>query len=220
MNKGGVKAVLFDLDGTLIDTAPELALALNAVCRDDGKAAVSDASIRTAASHGSQALIRLAYPELSPSTQEFERRRELLLDHYHAGLGCRNRLFSGCEEVLSELSALGIAWGIVTNKPAWLTQPLLARMRFPTEPDCVVSGDTVSRPKPAPDPLLHAAQLLGFEAGFCIYLGDAERDIQAANAAGMRALVALYGYLAPEDTPSQWGGAGTVETPLDLLHWL
>jgi len=148
---------------------------------------------------------------------ELQRR---FLDIYRADLAGGTRYFPGMERVLDELAKRGLRTGIVTNKAAWLTEPLLEQMAIRARFDCVVSGDTVAERKPHPLPMLHAARLAGVDPEQCIYVGDALRDVQAAHAAGMSALVALYGYLSAEDTPRAWGGEGHLAEPLDLLMWL
>ncbi|MGE0483430.1 MAG: phosphoglycolate phosphatase [Gammaproteobacteria bacterium] len=213
------RAVLFDLDGTLLDTAPDLARALNRVLADDGLAPLPFATIRPHVSHGSTALVRLGYA-YAPGSAEFEARRQRLLDAYHAEVAVESRLFPGMAAVLDTLEARGLAWGIVTNKPGWLTTPLLAALALDRRAACVVSGDTTPRAKPHPDPLLAAAEALGVPAAACLYVGDAERDVIAARAAGMAVLVALYGYLAPGDEPARWGATACIEQVADVLAWL
>ncbi|MCB1749605.1 MAG: phosphoglycolate phosphatase [Gammaproteobacteria bacterium] len=213
------RAVLFDLDGTLLDTAPDLARALNRVRVDDGLAPLPFATIRPHVSHGSTALIALGF-DLEPGTPAFENRRQRLLDAYHAEVAVESRLFPGMHEVLATLEARGLAWGIVTNKPGWLTAPLLAALALDRRAACVVSGDTTPRAKPHPDPLLAAAAAIGLPSAACLYVGDAERDVAAARAAGMAVLVALYGYLAPGDEPARWGATACIEQAADILAWL
>jgi 2-phosphoglycolate phosphatase len=213
------RAVLFDLDGTLLDTAPDLARALNRVRGDDGLAPLPFAAIRPHVSHGSTALIALGY-DLEPGTPAFECRRQRLLDAYHAEVAVESRLFPGMAAVLDTLEARGLSWGIVTNKPGWLTTPLLAALDLDRRAGCVVSGDSTPHAKPHPEPLLAAAAAIGIPATQCLYVGDAERDVVAARAAGMAVLVALYGYLAPGDEPARWGATACIERAAELLAWL
>jgi len=142
------------------------------------------------------------------------------LEIYRGALSRDTRLFPGMEGVLDVLAERRLKSGIVTNKPAWLTEPLLDEMGLRARFDCVVSGDTVAERKPHPLPLLHAAMLAGVAPGECVYVGDAERDVQAAHAAGMRALVADYGYLRADEDSTAWGGDGHLRQALDLLDWL
>ena len=213
------RAVLFDLDGTLIDTAPDLARALNRLLVEDGHAALSFATIRPYVSHGSAALIRLGY-SLAVGSPAFETCRLRLLELYHADVAVESRLFDGMDAILQRCEDLGLPWGIVTNKPGWLTQPLLRALALDGRAACVIAGDSTSRNKPHPDPLLAAAAALGLASATCLYVGDAERDVSAAHAAGMAAVVALYGYLGPDDDPRAWGADGYIETPAELLAWL
>ena len=124
------------------------------------------------------------------------------------------------DAVLGALERRGIAWGVVTNKPGWLTDPLLAALGMSARAGCVVSGDTLAERKPHPMPLLHAAKLLAVEPADCIYVGDAERDIHAGSNAGMRTLVALFGYLREDDRPDQWGADDTVSHPMAIVEWI
>jgi N-acetyl-D-muramate 6-phosphate phosphatase len=211
-------AVLFDLDGTLLDTAPDMVGALNSLRLESGLAPLPFAEVRAQVSHGSSRLVQIGFPEAD--TQRFALLQRRFLDLYAARLAAETRLFEGMDQVLLELSRRGLAAGIVTNKPARLTDALLEQLGLRARFACVVSGDTLNERKPHPLPMRHAAQLAGAAPDACVYVGDAERDVQAAHAAGMRALVAVYGYLrADEDWPA-WGGDGSIERPADLLDWL
>ena len=213
-----LKAILFDLDGTLLDTAPDMVGTLNSLRLDDGLAPLPFAVVRAQVSHGSSRLIQIGFPGVDAGRFAVLQRR--FLEAYGARLAAETRLFEGMDRVLIELSRRDLAAGIVTNKPARLTDALLEELGLRTRFVCVVSGDTLKERKPHPLPMLHAARLANAVPDECIYVGDAERDVQAAHAAGMRALVAVYGYLrADEDWPS-WGGDGSIERPADLLGWL
>jgi phosphoglycolate phosphatase len=213
-----LRAVLFDLDGTLLDTAPDMVGALDALRRENGLAPLPFEQVRSSVSHGSGRLVRLGFPDADVERLgELQRR---YLEIYGAALSAQTRLFPGMEAVLAELSALRLALGIVTNKPAWLTDPLLEQLGLRGRFACVVSGDTLSERKPHPMPLLHAAKLAGAEPEECLYVGDAERDVQAARAAGMPSLVATYGYLADGENWQAWGGDGAIAAPADLLGWV
>ena len=213
-----LRAVLFDLDGTLLDTAPDMVGALDALRRENGLAPLPFEQARSSVSHGSGRLVRLGFPDADVERLGALQRR--YLEIYGAALSARTRLFPGMEAVLAELSALRLALGIVTNKPAWLTDPLLEQLGLRERFACVVSGDTLSERKPHPMPLLHAAKLAGAEPQECLYVGDAERDVQAARAAGMASLVATYGYLADGENWRAWGGDGAIAAPADLLGWV
>lgn len=216
-------AVLFDLDGTLLDTAPDLAAALNRLRQQEGLGPLPYAAIRPHVSHGSKALTGLGFG-LSPDSARFETLRLRLLDLYREDVASRSRLFDGMAEVLHGLRASGLAWGIVTNKPGWLTTPLLAHIPLPVAPGCVVSGDTLPVSKPDPAPLLLAATQLGVAAEHCLYIGDAARDVEAGLRAGMATLVATYGYLTDDDRPESWGAGALVDSPHEILshveRWL
>lgn len=216
---GRPRALLFDLDGTLLDTGPDLARALNRLRVEDGLEPLPYGTIRPWVSHGSHALMRLGYA-YEPGSADYESRRLRLLDLYHADVAAESRLFEGMEAVLAHAEAAGVPWGIVTNKPGWLTTPLLAALDLSARAACVISGDTTARAKPHPDPLLAAAAAIMRAPAECLYVGDAERDVTAAAAAGMPVLVALYGYLGPHDQPDTWGACGSIDQPLDLLGWL
>lgn len=196
------EAVLFDLDGTLLDTAPDLIDATNAVRLEDGLDALPEALLRHRVSHGSPALVRAAF-DLEPGQERFSHYQQRLLTHYRAGIARRTQLFVGMEAVLALLKQSAIPWGIVTNKPAWLTDPLLAQLRLGE--GCAISADTTTHSKPHPAPMLYACKVLCVEPHRCWYVGDAERDIQAGRAVEMLTLLAGWGYLSAEDDPSAWG---------------
>ena len=212
------RAVLFDLDGTLLDTAPDMVGALNALRRERLLAPLPFAAIRSTVSHGSARVVKAGFPDADPQTQLQLQQR--FLEIYRGALSRETRLFPGMDEVLDALATLRIKTGIVTNKPAWLTEPLLEELNLRARFECVVSGDTVAERKPHPLPLLHAAELAGVAAGECVYVGDAERDVQAARAAGMAAVVANYGYMFADENSAAWGGDGYLDRALDLLRWL
>lgn len=214
-----ISTVLFDLDGTLADTAPDLAAALNDVRAEQGLPPLPYAQIRCEVSNGAAALIRLGF-ELDEQTPQFAALRSRLLELYRAGLAVHTRLFDGMHEVLEQLEYEGRRWGVVTNKPAWLTEPLLASLKVAERAACVVSGDTTQNRKPHPEPLIEAARRSGTAAQSCVYIGDSPRDIQAGIAAGMHTLVALFGYIAPGEDPAGWGADGLLEKPADLLDYL
>jgi N-acetyl-D-muramate 6-phosphate phosphatase len=218
MNRPPTRAVLFDLDGTLLDTAPDMIVALNQLLTEQHRAPLPYALARTQVSHGSTGLMKLAFPDLQGD--QFERLRQNFLDLYSARLAVDTRLFEGCAAVLDTLAQRAIAWGVVTNKPAFLTNPLLATLGLTPRAGCVVSGDTLPERKPHPAPLLHAARLLSLPPEKCIYVGDAERDVQSARAAGMPVLLAMYGYLGPDDRPDAWQPDAQIQSPLEILAWL
>jgi phosphoglycolate phosphatase len=214
----GPAALLLDLDGTLLDTAPDMGGALNRLRAEHGLPPLPAEVIRPVVSHGAMRLVALGFPEASGDA--FETLRLRFLELYAANLAVGTRLFPGIEAVLDHLEARGLPWGIVTNKPGWLTDPLLAALGLDRRAACAVSGDTVAERKPHPLPLLHAARLVGVEPGRCVYVGDAERDIQAGRAAGMTTVVAAYGYIPADEDPRQWRPHGVVAAPDELLAWM
>jgi N-acetyl-D-muramate 6-phosphate phosphatase len=211
-------ALLLDLDGTLLDTAPDMGGALNRLRAEHGLEPLAAEVIRPVVSHGAMRLVALGFPEAAG--ESFESLRLRFLDLYAAHLAVGTRLFPGFDAVLETLESRGLPWGVVTNKPGWLTTPLLAALGLDHRSACAVSGDTLPERKPHPLPLLHAARLLGVEPGRCIYVGDAERDIQAGRAAGMTTLVATYGYISAGEDPLQWQPHGMVSEPAELLAWV
>ena len=213
-----IKAVLFDLDGTLLDTAPDMVGALNRLRAEHGLAPLPFDTVRGAVSHGAARVVKVGFPDADADAGLQLQRR--FLDIYRSALSHGTRLFGGMDEVLQALAGWRIKSGIVTNKAGWLTEPLLAELGLRTRFACVVSGDTLAQRKPHPQPLLHAAALAGVAAGECIYVGDAERDVQAAHAADMPALVANYGYLLDGEDATAWGADAYLNRPLDLLDWL
>jgi phosphoglycolate phosphatase len=215
----GPAAVLFDLDGTFADTAPDMAAALNRLLARYDRPAVLFEQARRHVSSGSRGMLAVGFG-IGPEDPRYAALRDEYLALYAADLHCESCLFPGIAELVEALDAQGICWGIVTNKPAWLTDPLLEAMALPIRPACVVSGDTTPRPKPHPDPLFHACGLIDREASACWYVGDDQRDIQAGRAAGMRTLAALYGYLGIERHPRDWGADGLLAHPLEVLRFL
>ena len=209
-----IKTVLFDLDGTLADTAPDLANALNYVLKKHHYTPLPYEKIRPIVSHGGIALITLGFGEEHP---EFDTFYKELLDHYLNNIANETTLFPGMDQLLLALEKENINWGVVTNKPAWLTEPLLDALDLTARAVTIVSGDTLEQRKPHPAPLLHACQQAGSKAEECIYVGDAERDIEAGNRAGMLSLVALFGYIADTDTPNDWGAFSSIDSPLAII---
>jgi phosphoglycolate phosphatase len=212
-------AVLFDLDGTFADTAPDMAAALNRLLARYDRPPVPLEQARVHVSSGSRGMLAVGFGRV-PGDPDYEQLRGEYLEIYAADIHCETCLFPGISELVEALDAQGVCWGIVTNKPGWLTDPLLEAMALPIRPACVVSGDTAPRAKPHPDPLFHACGLIGREPQHCWYVGDDHRDILAGRAAGMRTLAALYGYLGVELPPHDWGADGLLEHPLEVLHFL
>lgn len=214
-----VDHVLFDLDGTLVDTAPDMARALNIVLSETGRSPLPFETLRPHVSHGSTGLLDIAYGKRQPSGER-ERLRTRFLDVYYRDLARESRPFPGVEPLLAELDDAGIGWGVVTNKPGWLAQPLLRILGLDIRSACLIAGDTLDRRKPDPAPLLFACERIGASPERTIYVGDAERDVQAGRAAGIRTLVALFGYLGTDDAPEFWGADGLIAAPADIWDHL
>lgn len=215
----GIKAVLFDLDGTLVDTAPDLGYALNLQRANHGLPPLADAVIRPQASHGARGLLGIGF-DLHPDDARFAHMRDEFLQLYAVNICRHSRPFPGILDLLGELEARGLKWGVVTNKPACFTEPLMSVLDLAERAACIVSGDTCAQPKPHPAPMLCAAELCGATPAQCLYLGDAERDIQAASAAAMPALVAAWGYLDAADQPHTWGAYAQIRHPAETLDYL
>ncbi len=213
-----IRGVLFDLDGTLIDTAPDMVAALNQLRAEHALEPLPFTLARTQVSHGSTGLVRLAFPGVD--ADRFEALRARFLALYNDCVAHETQLFDGAREVLDSIEATGRQWGIVTNKPTFLAVPLLKAIGLATRTDCIICGDTLPQRKPHPAPLLRAAELLQLAPGQCIYLGDAERDVQSARAAKMPVLLATYGYLGPDDDLKRWAADGEIASLRDLLPWL
>lgn len=210
---------LFDLDGTLVDTAPDLAATLNVLRAERGREPLPFDVIRPHVSHGARAMVQIGFG-IDEQDASFAALRQRFLDLYRERLMQDSRLFDGMDEVLATLENRGVKWGVVTNKPAWLTEPLLKDLGLAPRAACVISGDSTRNRKPHPEPLLHASALVGVAPEQCLYIGDARRDIEAGRAAGMKTLVALFGYLGQDDRPHEWDADGMIDTPLDILDWL
>jgi N-acetyl-D-muramate 6-phosphate phosphatase len=214
-----LNTVLFDLDGTLIDTAPDLVDALNRLLVRYGKPELTYAQARNTVSRGSLALVVLGFGSDLPET-ELKNLQNEYLSVYADGLCVASRPFDGMASLLDELDAAKISWGVVTNKPGWLTEPLLKQLGLYDRAACIVSGDTLAVRKPDPAPLLHAAELIQRKAVQCVYVGDDKRDVAAGRAAGMRTAVALYGYIENGDDPRQWGADDMIDDIEHLRRWL
>jgi len=214
-----IRTVLFDLDGTLLDTAPDLCYALNILRQEHGLPPLSLESVRPAASHGGIAIVRKGF-SMNPDEPGFEPLRKRFLEIYQDNLVRETAFFNGMAELLENIESTGMKWGVVTNKPSWLTEPLLEKLGLSQRAACIVSGDTIPMKKPHPAPLIHACMLSQSLVTECLYVGDAERDIQAGNSAGMKTIVALFGYIDENDRPETWGADHLVSSPAEILHWI
>ncbi len=216
MNKPAIHAVLFDLDGTLLDTAPDLVLALNNLLKSYNKKSVPVSAARNIVSQGSVALTRFGFPEVTDD-EEFELLRKQFLQHYLNAVCVDTKFFPGMEELLSIIEARDIPWGIVTNKPSAMTDPLIEELSLTQRAKCVISGDTLKVRKPHPEPLLLASEIIGLSPTHTIYLGDDPRDVYAGNEAGMYTCIAGYGYIENDIDTNQWGADFTIHHPSELL---
>lgn len=218
-SKGPVSAILFDLDGTLIDSAPDLGAAADALRIRRGLSSLPDAMYRPFAGAGARGMLRVAFG-LEPEAPEFVALREEFFSEYEQRMTQRTYLFDGVVGMLKDIQALGMRWGVVTNKSQRFTGPLTAHMPVFASASVIVSGDTTPHAKPHPAPLLEAARRLDVVPSECVYVGDDERDIVAARAAGMVSVAACYGYLGAEAAPSRWGADVQIKSPEELLQSL
>jgi phosphoglycolate phosphatase len=208
--------ILFDLDGTLVDTAPDLGYALNLQRERHGLTHMPMEAIRPFASHGSKGLLNIGFG-LSPEDETFEAMRVEYLELYDQVFTRSPVLFDGVGELLENLQKCEIKWGVVTNKPRRFASPLIESMKLITPMACLVCGDDAPLPKPAPDTLFMACDQSLVQPEHCFYVGDAKRDIEAGNAAGMKTVVALWGYLDTTDRPMDWGAQFAINHPLELI---
>ena len=214
-----LRTVLFDLDGTLADTAPDLAFALNQVLVEVGREPLPFEVIRPHVSHGAIALTKLGF-DIEPDHPDYPARRQRLLEIYLQNIARETTLFPGMTELLDFIESNGMNWGIVTNKPSRFTEPLMDALGLLERAACIVSGDTCENNKPHPEPILHGCHLAGSEAQHCVYIGDAQRDIEAGKRAGMRTIVALFGYIGESDFPEQWQADALLNTPNEIADWI
>jgi phosphoglycolate phosphatase len=213
-----ISGVIFDLDGTLLDTAPDMVGALNALRIQENLDPLPYPMVRPHVSNGALALLRLAFPDYDEHQISGLHKRYLAI--YSEHLSVETAPFPGIDTLLQDLERAGLSWGIVTNKPTALTEPLLAAQGLLHRCACVVSGDTLPQRKPHPAPLLHALQQLGLKPDVAMYIGDAPRDIEAGKAAGMTTVAATYGYIQPDDDPLAWGADIYIDSPAELMGHL
>jgi phosphoglycolate phosphatase len=213
------RAVLFDLDGTLADTAPDLTRALNHVRAAHGLEPMPVEITRSYTSSGARDLLKIGFG-MSPGDARYEDLKLQFLNFYAAEICVDTRLFDGMNELLGQLDREQVRWGVVTNKAERFTFPLLQGLRLDQRAACVVGGDTTPKLKPHPEPLLHAAAALNLSPSDCLYVGDDLRDVQAARAAGMRVLAANYGYLGDGGAIESWQADAIIEHPREVLDYL
>ena len=214
-----VRGVLFDLDGTLIDSAPDLAGAANRLRADHGLEPLPLEMLRPMVGSGARGMVGVAFG-VAPGQPQFESLRDAFLAHYEAGLLQRTHPFGGVDEMLSALEDAGIPWGIVTNKATRFTLPIVAGLNLAQRAAVVVCGDTTPHSKPHPEPLWHAARAMGLAPEGVVYVGDDLRDALAARAAGMAMVAATWGYLGLGEPVHSWGADVLMDSPSQLLEWL
>jgi len=217
--KQHINTVLFDLDGTLIDTAPDMAAALDILCDEEQQPRLTYAEVRPIVSDGSIALVKLAFgQQLDEST--LNRLKGRYLEIYQDHLAVHSRLFEEMEELLSQLEANDIKWGVVTNKPGWLTEPLMQALDLHRRAACIVSSDSTKNRKPHPEPMYYACKLTSANPEQCVYVGDARRDIEAGQNAGMKTIVAEYGYIHEHENIDDWQADHIIQRPSQIFGCL
>ena len=214
-----IGAVLFDLDGTLADTALDLGFALNEQRQRHGLPPLPHEVIRPQASHGTRGLLKVGF-DVTLQSPNFAALRAEYLELYTKYICTHTVIFPGISELLDTLESRKLRWGVVTNKPARFTLPLLKALNLEYRAACIISGDSTPNSKPHPEPLLTAAAQVRVAPAACLYVGDAERDVESAVAAGMKALIANYGYLDVHDLPDTWGAYARIDAPADVLKYL
>ena len=213
-----LSCVLFDLDGTLVDTAPDLIACLNWALNSHGFDVVAAEVIKPFISFGAAAMINECLPSIDEQLKADI--LETMLTHYQNNIAEHTVFFSGMPVTLEAIEAQGLKWGVVTNKRERFTKPLMAALKLTGRAACIVSGDTTANPKPHLEPMLAACKQAEIEPQECVYIGDALHDIIAGKNAQMKTLAALYGYIKPNDTPETWGADALIESPAQILTWI
>ncbi len=213
-----LSCVLFDLDGTLVDTAPDLISCLNRALSCHGFDVAETEIIKPFISYGAAAMINASQPSLDEQVKAAI--LETMLTHYQNNIAEYAVFFSGMADTLAAIEAQGLKWGVVTNKRERFTNPLMAALKLTERAACIVSGDTTANPKPHPEPMLLACKQAGVDPRECVYIGDALHDITAGKNAQMKTLAALYGYINPGDAPETWGADALIESPDQISTWI
>jgi 2-phosphoglycolate phosphatase len=211
--------VLFDLDGTLVDTAPDLIACLNKAFTTHGFAQADPAAVKPFISFGAAAMIKDCLGD-STSAAEQADILETMLGFYEQNIAEHSVFFSGITDILATIEARGLKWGVVTNKRERFTLPLMAALELDKRAACIISGDTTAHPKPHPEPMLEACRRAAVTPSQCVYIGDASHDITAGKNAQMKTLAALYGYINAGDQPETWGADALIHSPTDILNWM
>jgi phosphoglycolate phosphatase len=210
-----LRAVLFDMDGTLLDTAPDFIAIAQAMLADRGFPAIDDKLIRDEISGGAKAMVAATFA-MSPNAPEFEALRLEFLDRYQRGCAVHSRLFDGMETLLADIEKAGLIWGVVTNKPVRFAEPIMQQLGLAERSAVLICPDHVTRSKPDPEPLILACTTLGLEPASVLFVGDDLRDIESGRDAGTRTAAVRYGYIHPNDNPDHWGADVVVNHPLEL----
>ena len=214
-----ISTVLFDLDGTLVDTAPDMAAALEILCDEEQQTRLAYSQVRPIVSNGSVALVTLAFGK-KLDKQTLERLKTRYLEIYQNHLVVHSQLFDEMDELLQQLEHNNIKWGVVTNKPGWLTEPLMESLGLDQRAACIVSSDSTKNRKPHPEPMYFACKLTETRPEECIYVGDAQRDIEAGQNAGMKTIIAEYGYIGDWENTEDWQADHSIQSPGQLLGYL
>ena len=209
-----IEAILFDFDGTIADTSEDMVGCLNILLKNHSKEDVDIRKAKNFISKGAAGLINFAFPKISDEEKKLYISE--YLEIYKNNLYIKTKLFSGIEELILNIIKKQYKWGIVTNKPSYLVNPIIEKINFTYSPNCVVAGDTLSVKKPNPEPLIHAAKIIGCSPSLCAYVGDDIRDITAANSAGMISIAALYGFIEDLQQVKEWGSDYMINKPSDL----
>lgn len=218
-DKPQLTTVFFDLDGTLADTAPDLAAALNQLLEQHGKRPLPFEVIRPTVSMGGNAMLKLGFTH-DEASRQFQQLRDEFLDIYDKRLHRNSPLFPGMAGVLDGIEEMGLRWGIITNKSTWLTEPLIEELGLTERTGCIVCGDSTPHRKPHPAPMFLACELTDSKPEHSVYVGDARRDMEAGQASGMHTLAAAYGYIEKEDFIDSWGADAIVQSPGEILQWV
>lgn len=213
-----LSCVLFDLDGTLVDTAPDLISCLGRALDIHGFDSAATETIKPFISYGAAAMINASQPELAETAKA--EILETMLNLYQDNIAEHTVFFSGMADTLAAIEAQGLKWGVVTNKRERFTNPLMAALNLTSRAACIVSGDTTPNPKPHPEPMLLACKQADVDPQQCVYIGDAQHDIAAGKSAKMKTLAALYGYIKPGDAPETWGADALIESPDQISIWI
>lgn len=211
--------VLFDLDGTLMDTATDLISALNKALEHEGFPCASAERIKPYISHGAAAMVRQALNS-AMNGETHEKVLKRMLNDYQSHIADNTQLFSGMAEILDSLENRGIKWGIVTNKRKRFTFPLMDAFSLTSRAVCIICGDTTTNSKPHPEPMLEACRQAGVEPNQCLYIGDSALDVEAGKRVGMKTMAAAYGYLKPDDDPNAWNADALIQSPAEILPWI